>query len=112
MAGDAPNRRKSSNAFHDQPDPSSDKRAVSVFVEEKLLEIGGSAAAVIEGHPDFGVLAVRAAVVRNLGLGVTWEPNDQSFSEAHAHINGKKTGSVQRHLVEAAEYREWPDEHE
>lgn len=101
--------RVTSNAFQVIPDAQTGKEAVSAFEETKLGALGASAADLISGRPDFGVVAIRVGIVRSMDLGVTWEPNDLSFGEAHVHINGVKSRGIRRRLAASCEYRVWPE---
>ena len=103
--------RIASGAFQDLTDEDG-TRAMSVFVEDRLVELGYSAVDLVAGLPGFGLAAISAGLVRELGLTVTWAPSpkDGPIGEAHAHVHGKKTGSVQRRLAQASERRFWPTE--
>jgi hypothetical protein len=103
--------RITSNAFHDITDRETGKSAVSGFVESKLEELGASPADLVAGLDGFGVVALPVSAVRELGLGVTWEPNSLSFGDAHVHINGKKNRTTRQKLAERCEYRVWPSQH-
>lgn len=101
--------RVTSNAFRDITDPDTGKVAVSVFSESKLQQMGFSSTELIAGQEGFGVVAVLVRIVRSLDLDVSWEPNERSFGEAHAHINGDKNKSTRRQLANRCEYRVWPE---
>ncbi len=100
--------RLTSNAFNDIEDAESGVRAVSVFVESKVHELGYTLDSMLEGLEGFGLVSFTVAQARALGLGVTWAPNAQSMGEAHAHLNGPKPRPVRRQLAVMADRRIWP----
>ncbi|MEA2676080.1 MAG: hypothetical protein QOJ81_221 [Chloroflexota bacterium] len=108
MAMDGNALRVTSNAFQNLTDRETGKTAVSVFEETRLHELGAAARDLIAGFEGFGVVAITVALLRGLGLGVTWEPNDLSFGAAHVHINGDKSRPIRRLIAAGCEYREWP----
>jgi len=99
-------RKLSRQAYQDQ------KSAMSVFVEERLEELGLSAADVLTDFDGYGLAAFPASAARSCGLRVVSDPNeaDGLRGRAHALVVGKKTGSVQKALVSASTIRVWPGE--
>ncbi len=99
----------SRQAFQDLP-AEDGSLAMSVFVEERLVEIGLSHLSVLDGHPGYGLVAVAVAVARSRDLRVVWapSPDDGERGRAHAHVLGTKTGSVRKTLVDGSEIRIWP----
>lgn len=108
MSADGNALRLTSNAFNDIADAVSGVYAVSVFVESRVVELGYSLERMLDGLDDFGLVAFTVGQARELGLGVTWAPNDQSMSEAHAHLNGPKPRAIRKRLVQVAQRRLWP----
>lgn len=90
---DTGNRRISSAAFQDDPDGS----PISVVIARDCV---GGLPTLLAGHYGFGVAAVTAGAVRELGLGVVRYPDDSL--PGHAHIIGRKTQSIERKLSRAA----------
>lgn len=101
--------RLASNAYHDLTDDHG-VSAMSVFVEGRLLELNRSAADLVDGREGWGVVAISAAFVRDCGLTIVWAASDRDGidGQAHAHVFGKKTGSIQKKLVAASQRRVWP----
>jgi hypothetical protein len=98
----------SRQAFRDLRDPDGTE-AMSVYVEERLLELGADAAVVLEGFPEHGMAAVPSSAVRACGLGVVWAPTDDGVrGQAHANVFGSKTKPVQRALIAASTMRVLP----
>lgn len=60
-------RRVTRAAFQDQRAPDGTE-AMSVYVEEHLLQLGLSATSVLDGHQGYGLISLPASVVRQLGL--------------------------------------------
>jgi hypothetical protein len=62
------------------------------------------------GYEGWGLVAVSAAIVRECGLTIAWAVSDRDGvdGQAHAHVFGKKTGSIQKKLVAASQRRVWP----
>lgn len=108
MANEGGELRVSSNAFHDITDQQTGARAVSVFVESRVLSLGVSLPQVLEDLEGFGLVAITVREIRDLGLGVTWAPNDLSLGAAHAHLNGNKNRPVRRRLALASRQVIWP----
>lgn len=83
---------------------------MSVYLEEDLIANGLGPDDLIKDMPGYGVVAITAEVVRKKDLGVTRAPRpDQGpIGSAHAHVHGKKTGSCQKAMKEAAEKVVWP----
>lgn len=104
-------RRLASGTFQDAEDDDG-TRAMSVFNERRLLEMGLSAEHVIRGRPGCGLVAVSAGVARELGLTLAWAPahEEGTLSDAHMNVSGAKTGSIRKKLVDASEVLVWPDE--
>ena len=98
----------SRQAFQDLRNPDGTE-AMSVYVEERLLELGADAAVVLEGFPEHGMAAVPSSAVRACGLGVVWAPTDDGIrGQAHANVFGNKTKPVQRALIAASTMRVLP----
>ncbi len=102
-------RRVSTQAFQDLKD-ADNVEAMSAYVEERLTQDELDADAVIEGLEEYGYVAIPVALIRELGLRVTWAPreDDGPRGSAHAHVFGKKTGSVRNRLADGCTCRRWP----
>ena len=102
-------RHLQSNAFQDMTDPDG-VRAMSMFVEERLIALGRSASDLVQQLDGWGVVAVSVEVVRGCGLTLAWAANtlDGIDGQAHVHVFGKKTGSIQKRLVAASKPIVWP----
>lgn len=85
-------------------------RAMSVLVEQNVRELGKSPEDTLTGYEGWGLIAVLAGLVRQCGLTISWapDPREGAFADAHAHVFGAKTGSVQKKLVAGSERRVWP----
>jgi len=100
--------RLSSQAFQNQSDPDGTE-AMSVFVEERLNDLGADHLAVVEGFPGYGLASFSARVPRDHSLPVVWAPTDAGLrGQAHANVLGKKTRSIQKALATASSMRVWP----
>jgi hypothetical protein len=97
-----------SNTFQDS---SGDGAAMSVYVEEKLRELGREAGDVVARYAGYGLVAFKASLARECGLTLAWAPDssDPDCGEAHALVCGRKTGSIQKRLRTGCERRVWPD---
>jgi len=102
--------RLSSSTFEEMPDRATGVRAMSMLVEGKVVELGSSATDLVAGKAGWGVVAVSARLIRECGLRIVWAPTplEGSLSEAHVHVFGKPTGSIQKRLVAGCERRVWP----
>lgn len=98
-----------SNAFQDVTDESG-TTGMSVFVEEVLLQLGLTADDLLSALPVYGLVAIPTDAAREKGLEIVMAPteNEGSLGAAHAHVLGKKTGSIQKFLVAASQVRVWP----
>ena len=95
--------RPSSIAFSDHPDGS----AMSVAIDDTLRQNSLAPESVLNGHEGYSLAAFRAKSAREKGLGVERKPLDNDL--AHGEVFGKKTGSVKKHLADAAEWIVPPD---
>lgn len=96
--------RVTRQAFQDQRAPDGTE-AMSVYVEEHLVQLGLSAANVLDGHPGYGLVRLPARVVRDLGLKIEWAPvaGDGTRGQAHYHVVGNKSGTIRRRLADECE---------
>ncbi len=96
----------SSAAFHDPPINGS----MSVFVRQRLIDLGASDADVMIGYDDHGLVAIPARVARDCGFEVLWVPgSDGRITDgAHAEVVCKKTGSRRHRLQRGSDLLIWP----
>lgn len=104
-------RKLSRQAYQDQKSEHG-TAAMSVFVEQRLEELGLSAADILSDHDGYGLAAFPASAVRSCGLTVVSAPNEADGLRglAHALVLGEKTGSRRKALVSASTIRVWPGE--
>lgn len=95
--------RPSRQAFQDLTD-SDGTRAMSVYVLERLIELGLDEVAVVDGLPGYAIVKFTVASIRSQGFGIIWRPDpaDGIRGEAHAHVICNKSGARQKALVRAA----------
>jgi len=76
---------------------------MSVFVREKLIDLGLDEASATSDHPGYGLVGVTARQVRDEGFGVVLSPNpdDGVRGQAHAQVHCKKTRARKQHLKKA-----------
>lgn len=98
-----------SGAFDDNPDREG-VSAMSVYVEERLAELGIPVSEVLSGYPGYGLVAITVEAVRDQGFGVVWapDPSQGGIGEAHADVHGAKSRKKQRRLRDACEKVIWP----
>lgn len=84
--------------------------SVSVYVHERIIELGLDDDVVLVGHPGYGLLSLVVGDARACELGVAWDrvPEDLPRGDAHAGIMGNKTPKRRRKLVDCSEVRVWP----
>lgn len=74
---------------------------MSVFLTDPAHQTDDAKDALLD-HPDFGVIAITAAVARSLGLGIQKDPIPKHLN--HALVFGPIPKSVQRRLADAADW--------
>ena len=92
--------RPSSKAFQDVEQGG--VKALSVFLAEIEHAAGHTAGDILRNHPDFGLVAVTAGVMRACGLTIVRNPTQEN--PGHAHVVGKKTGSVRSKIAKSAQW--------
>ncbi|MGO9179751.1 MAG: hypothetical protein ACLQHS_10900 [Candidatus Limnocylindrales bacterium] len=99
--------RVSSQALRPRP---IDAGGLSVYVEELLIVLGLSMFSALEGHSEFGLVALSAEVVRDEGLKIELrpDPHDGPRGNAHAVIYGDLSHGVRKRLADLAEIRVLP----
>jgi hypothetical protein len=109
MIADPTGGKPMSGAFDDNPDPAG-QSAMSVYVEEKLLQLGLRPEDVLNGYEGYGLVALTVDVVRSNNLGIVWAPDpDQGpIGQAHADVYCAKTHARKRRLRDACEKVVWP----
>jgi hypothetical protein len=103
--------RLASGAFQDISDETG-ATAMSVLVLRKVSELGGAPQDVLSGEwKEWGLVGFPAGVAREKGLRLFWAPSQKEghYSDAHVHVFGNKSGSVQKRLVEASTRYVWPE---
>lgn len=83
---------------------------LSVYVEEALQERGLAPSDVLIGHEaEFFVVAITAGLIRECGLGVVWDPDDDDpiLGEAHAMITGRINERAQRRMANECDQVIW-----
>jgi hypothetical protein len=96
--------RVSSGAFQD----SKESGAASFFLADEVLKSGRSARDLLTGKQDYGVVALSAGSLRELGLKIVRDPTEDE--DAHILVFGKKTGSVKNRMRDAATWVVRPDQ--
>lgn len=93
-------RRPSSQAFQDIEQGG--VTAMSVFIADVEIESGTTPTDILTGYEGWGLAAVTVAVVRSCGLRIVRAPEPDR--PGHAHVIGKKTGSIRSKLAKSAEW--------
>jgi hypothetical protein len=103
--------RVTSQAFQDRPRPDG-QRSFSVYVEDRLAQLGLSEQDVLTGYPGYGLAAVAVVSVRELELDVELapDPDDGERGKAHAEVVGQMTNSRRSRLAAACAIRVMPTE--
>ena len=89
--------RLSSQAFQNHP---TNPLAFSVHLERVLIELGLPNESIVSSHAGYSVVALTAALVRQHGQIIARAP--EPADPAHAHVIGKKSGSVKAAFSKAA----------
>ena len=94
--GVAPDIDMASGVFDDSKNSS----AMSVFVREKLAELGLDETSVTSDHPGYGLVSITARQARDEGFGIVMSPDpaDGVRGQAHAQVHCKKTRARKQHL--------------
>jgi len=90
-------RRVSTQAFQNHP---TNPQAFSVHIERVLQQLGLPNESIIAGHSGYSVVAITAGLVRQHKQLIQRAP--ETLDPAHAHVLGKKPGSVKKAFSEAA----------
>ncbi|HEY7617399.1 MAG TPA: hypothetical protein VH744_11395, partial [Terriglobales bacterium] len=96
--------RVSSGAFQD----STESGATSFVLADEVLKSGRSIQDKLAGKKDFGLVALSAGTLRELGLNIVRNPTENE--EAHILVFGKKTGSIKNRMRDAAKWVVRPDQ--
>ena len=91
-----PDGRRVSSAAFDDPE-------MSVVIAD---ECEGGEAALLRGHPGFGIASFTVGDVRGLGWGVVRAPDENL--PGHAHVTGRKSRSKLRQLAKLCHIRRAP----
>jgi hypothetical protein len=76
---------------------------MSVFILDRLLELGGAAEDALAGHDGFGLAQLTVADIRKERLGIQFTPTDQTpLGQSHADVYCKKRDAIQKHLRDAS----------
>ena len=94
--------RPQTRAFDDSRKPPPKGSPMSVDLADEAIESGVTPEAYIAEYPGFGLVSFSAMLVRSLKLGIVRAPAEGK--PFHAHVKGKKTGSVKNCLAESAEW--------
>lgn len=85
--------------------------ALSVYIEPMLVERGLTYANALDGHEDrFLLVAVTAGFIRELGLGIVPDPDDDDGlrGQAHGGITGKLNEAARDAMAKNCEHLIWP----
>jgi hypothetical protein len=94
--------RPQSRAFDDSPIPPPDGSPMSVDLADEAIESGMTPEAYLAEYPGFRLVSISAKLVRSLNLGIVRAPSEDN--PFHAHVQGKKTGSIKDCLAKSAEW--------
>lgn len=104
-----PDREFSSAAFEDLEDEDGIE-AMSINLEDRLLELGGVAVEALDGRLDHWLVSLTAGEVRSRGLGVVRSPvaGAGRLGASHGDVHGKKSRACKVYLAAACKVRVTP----